>query len=46
MVLAIICCCQLIFAQDKIYRKNGQIVNCKKIETGTETVKYKPTDKV
>jgi hypothetical protein len=30
-------------AQDKIYRKNGQIIKCKVFEVGTEEVKYKVT---
>jgi hypothetical protein len=30
-------------AQDKIYRKNGQIIKCKVYEVGTEEVKYKVT---
>jgi len=42
--LAAICCCNVVFAQDKIYRKNGQAINCKILEIGTETVTYKPTD--
>ena len=44
VLLVAICSCHLLFSQDKIYRKNGQIVNCKIIEIGTETVTYKPTD--
>ncbi len=44
LLAVVLCCIQFVFAQDKIYRKNGQTVNCKVIEIGTETVKYKPTD--
>jgi hypothetical protein len=44
LLLIAIGCCQILFSQDKIYRKNGQVVNCKIIEIGTETVKYKPSD--
>ncbi|MDQ6755582.1 MAG: hypothetical protein M3004_01480 [Bacteroidota bacterium] len=33
-----------IFAQDKIYRKNGQVVKAKIIEIGTSEIKYKLPD--
>jgi hypothetical protein len=33
-----------LYAQDKIYRKNGQVVKAKVLEIGTEEVKYKLPD--
>src|SRR6185312_6167842 len=34
----------LLFAQDKIYKKNGPAINAKVIEIGTDEIKYKLTD--
>lgn len=33
-----------LFAQDKIYRKNGQVVEAKVIEVGSTEIKYKLPD--
>lgn len=41
LLTLLICCSQLLHAQDKIYRKNGKIVLCKVLEVGSSEVKYR-----
>ena len=44
LLFVAICCIQFVFAQDKIFRKNGEVINCKILEVGEENIKYKPAD--
>jgi len=44
LFLLIITISSHIFAQDKLYRKNGQVLNVKIIEVGTSEIKYKIAD--
>lgn len=37
-------CVTNLFAQDKIYKKNGPVINAKVIEIGPDEIKYKLTD--
>jgi hypothetical protein len=41
LALLFICSSQLIKAQDKIYRKNGKIIEAKVLEVGAAEIKYK-----
>lgn len=41
-VLTLLALANAVHAQDKIYRKNGQIIKAKILEIGVEEVKYKP----
>lgn len=43
VLFAFFCISMTTKAQDKIYRKNGEIIKCKVYEVGTDEVKYKVT---
>ena len=40
-LLVILLCCTASFAQDKIYKRNGQVTSAKVTEVGIAEIKYK-----
>ena len=40
-IICLLCSFTLLFAQDKIYRQNGKIIEAKIIEVGSGEIKYK-----
>jgi hypothetical protein len=44
IITILVVCSISLHAQDKIYRKNGQVIKAKVLEIGTEDVKYKLKD--
>ena len=43
-IACLLCSGTLVFAQDKIYRQNGKIVQAKIIEVGSGEIKYREFD--
>lgn len=44
LFIAMAICTSQLFAQDKIYKLRGPVINAKVIEVGTDEIKYKLTD--
>jgi hypothetical protein len=44
LLITFLCIGLISQAQDKIFRKNGQVIKCKVYEVGTDEVKYKLTE--
>ena len=40
-ILVLVLFCQSAFSQDKIYRKNGKVVEAKIVEVGVDEIKYR-----